>query len=108
VPRAAFNSLSRDHAIGLQAISLVPSLIFQLPLSGSLVVQLREHEICVDCAFNSLSRDHIEDFNREFVKGQLEAVFQLPLSGSLDAIGGYNYLKEYVLSTPSLGITKTV
>ena len=79
-----FNSLSRDHILehNWQFTIVIEHMAFQLPLSGS----RREMHNCREGlrnarAFNSLSRDHIES----------------------QSAGPSRH--NYVLSTPSLGIT---
>ena len=54
----AFNSLSRDHLWNLASTLDRVALVFQLPLSGSLVLNSMSL-ITTESTFNSLSRDHI-------------------------------------------------
>jgi len=113
--------------IGLQAISLVPSIIFQLPLSGSqscwrrrsrarrsqaFQLPLSGSQECHEwsdpsdhLAFNSLSRDHRRC--RREMGGYATQFFQLPLSGS-HVIDSFiiRAERDLELSTPSLGITR--
>ena len=101
---APFNSLSRDHQIKL-AEPEIAWVDFQLPLSGSLEIEINSGDIVyvtfqlplsgsrdhlsssikklqhkLSYPFNSLSRDHKGLYSSDIVVDEIN--FQLPLSGS--------------------------
>jgi len=76
---------------------------FQLPLSGSRVIELRLTDKPFVSTFNSLSRDHEIYLSRCYV-AKLE-ILSTPSLG-ITPLEELDALVEQMLSTPSLGITQ--